>query len=126
MASGLLTGKFDRARIEGLPGDDWRRKAANFNEPRLSQNLALVERLAAVADESKIGLPALAVAWTLSIPGVTGAIVGARLPEQVDGWLPAGRADLSPRTLQEIESAIVVTGAGDERSAVAPLSARRD
>jgi aryl-alcohol dehydrogenase-like predicted oxidoreductase len=126
MASGLLTGTFDRARIEGLPNDDWRRRAANFNEPRLSQNLALIEQLAAIADESQIGLPALAVAWTLSIPGVTGAIVGARSPEQVDGWLPAARARLSTRALDEIESAIVVTGAGDERSVVAPLSARRD
>jgi aryl-alcohol dehydrogenase-like predicted oxidoreductase len=126
MASGLLTGTFDRTRIERLPGDDWRRRSANFNEPRLSKNLALVEGLRPIADGLGMSAAALAVAWTLSIPGVTGAIVGARLPDQVDGWLPAARAQLSPGTLAEIEDVIELTGAGDERSTVAPLSARRD
>jgi aryl-alcohol dehydrogenase-like predicted oxidoreductase len=126
MASGLLTGKFDRARIERLPADDWRRRSANFNEPRLSHNLGLVEHLRRIADELRIGLPVLAVAWTLSVPGVTGAIVGARSPAQVDGWLPAAEMVLPPHVLDEIQEAIDVTGAGDERSALAPLSARRD
>jgi aryl-alcohol dehydrogenase-like predicted oxidoreductase len=126
MASGLLTGKFDRSRIEQLPVDDWRRGAANFKEPRLSQNLALVEQLQLIGDELQIGLPALSVAWTLSVPGVTGAIVGARSPEQIDGWLPAAETRLTQQTLYEIQHAIDLTRAGDERSAVAPLSARRD
>jgi diketogulonate reductase-like aldo/keto reductase len=37
---------------------------------------------------------AVAVAWTLSFPGVTGAIVGARQPQQVEGWLPAAPLEL--------------------------------
>lgn len=125
MASGLLTGAFDRERMERLAPDDWRRRSAIFTEPRLSQNLALVEHLEPIARELGVGLPALAVAWTLSVPGVTGAIVGARAPEQVQGWLPAARTTLSPATLDEIQRAIELSGAGDERSAVAPLSARR-
>jgi aryl-alcohol dehydrogenase-like predicted oxidoreductase len=126
MASGLLTGTFNRGRVEQLPVDDWRRRSANFNEPRLSRNLALVERLALIADDVEIGLPTLSVAWTLSISSVTGAIVGARSPEQVDGWLPAAQTRLSQQTLDEIQQVIDVTGAGDEQSALAPLSARRD
>jgi aryl-alcohol dehydrogenase-like predicted oxidoreductase len=126
MASGLLTGKFDRNRVEQLAADDWRRRSANFNEPRLSQNLALVQQLELIADDLQIGLPVLSVAWTLSIPGVTGAIVGARSPEQVDGWLPAARARLPQQTLFGIQQAIDLTGAGDERSVLSPLSARRD
>ena len=125
MASGLLTGAFDRARMERLASDDWRRRSANFNDPRLSRNLALVERLAPIADDLGIGLAALAVAWTLAIPGVTGAIVGARSPEQVVGWLPAANIVLTPETLDDIQRAIDESGAGDEQSAVAPLSARR-
>lgn len=124
MASGLLTGTFDRKRIERLPDDDWRRRAANFNEPRLSKNLALVERLQVIADRLQISLAALSVAWTLSVPGVTGAIVGARSPEQADGWLPAARAQLSEQAFEEIAQAIEVTGAGDDRSVLRPLSAR--
>lgn len=126
MGSGLLTGTFDRARMEGLAPDDWRRRSANFNEPRLSKNLALVEQLRAIANDVRIDPPALAVSWTLSVSGVTAAIVGSRSPQQVDGWFPAARVDLDLRTLDAIQQAIDLTGAGDERSAVAPLSARRD
>lgn len=126
MASGLLTGQFDRQRIEQLPHDDWRRRSANFNEPRLAQNLQLVEHLGRLARELEISVAALAVAWTLSLPGVTGAIVGARSPEQVDGWLPAARAQLSAQILQQIEQALELTGAGDERAALTPLSVRPD
>ena len=34
-----------RERIAKLPKDDWRKGHADFNEPNLSRNLALVERL---------------------------------------------------------------------------------
>jgi aryl-alcohol dehydrogenase-like predicted oxidoreductase len=126
MASGLLTGTFDRQRIERLPHDDWRRRSAHFTEPRVSQNLALVKRLEEIADQLQIRVAALAVAWTLAVPGVTGAIVGARSPAQVDGWLPAARTRLSPSTLQLIDQAIATTGAGDARSVLTPLSAGTD
>src|SRR5205085_1159283 len=48
MASGLLTGSMTRERAATLPADDWRHRDPEFNEPRLSDNLALVERLRAV------------------------------------------------------------------------------
>jgi aryl-alcohol dehydrogenase-like predicted oxidoreductase len=126
LASGLLTGTFDRERIERLAPDDWRRRAPQFREPRLSRTLDLVERLRDVADRLRISLAALSVAWTLAIRGVTGAIVGARSPEQVDGWVPGALVRLSEATLEEIEAAIALSGAGDESSAVLPLSARAD
>jgi aryl-alcohol dehydrogenase-like predicted oxidoreductase len=126
LASGLLTGTFDRERIERLPQDDWRRRSPQFKEPRLSRTLALVEQLQIIAERLDISLPALSVAWTLATPGVTGAIVGARAPEQVDGWIPGAQARLSEATLEEIEGAISVSGAGDESSVTVPLSARAD
>jgi aryl-alcohol dehydrogenase-like predicted oxidoreductase len=55
---------------------------------------------------------AIAVAWTLACPGVTGAIVGARSPEQVDGWIAAGSLDLDASDLAQIAEAIRRTGAG--------------
>ena len=112
MASGLLTGKYDRERVERLAPDDWRRANPSFQEPRLSHNLALVERLSGLAERRGVGLPALAVAWTLAVPGVTGAIVGARRPDQVDSWLAASKLELSDDDLAEIERAIEETGAG--------------
>ena len=54
MASGLLSGSFDRDRLKTLPPDDMRRRRPEFTEPQLSKNLALVERLRAIADTSAV------------------------------------------------------------------------
>ncbi len=89
MASGLLTGKYDREAIENLAPDDWRRRSANFTEPALSRNLRLVEALRPVGQRLGTTLAVLAISWTLSTPGVTGAIAGARRPDQVNGWIGA-------------------------------------
>jgi aryl-alcohol dehydrogenase-like predicted oxidoreductase len=103
MAHGLLTGAFGPDRIEQLAPDDWRRRDPMFQEPELSRSLALVDRLRPIAERLGCSLPALAVAWTLAVPGVTGAIVGARRPGQVDYWLPAGELELDDATLREID-----------------------
>ncbi len=103
LASGLLSGTFDRHRIEHLPSDDGRRRLPRFNEPQLTRALTLVDRLRPIAQQMNLSLPALAVAWTLATPGVTGAIVGARHPHQVDGWLPASGAHLDAQILTAIE-----------------------
>jgi aryl-alcohol dehydrogenase-like predicted oxidoreductase len=118
--SGLLTGAFDHARLASLPADDWRlnpahQDSARFREPLFSRALELVERLRPIADRLGTTLPALAVAWTLHVPGVTGAIVGARSPEQVDGWLPAADVQLADDDLRELERALTDTVEADER-----------
>jgi aryl-alcohol dehydrogenase-like predicted oxidoreductase len=92
MASGLLTGKMTAEHIAGLPEDDWRRKNAEFQEPKLKENLALVERLRQVGDRYKRSPGEVAIAWTLQNGAVTGAIVGGRNASQVSGTI--GAADL--------------------------------
>lgn len=82
MASGLLTGAMTRARIAQLPSDDWRARGLDYQEPRLSQNLRLVEKLQGIGRRHGLTPGATAVAWVLSNPAVTGAIVGARRPGQ--------------------------------------------
>jgi aryl-alcohol dehydrogenase-like predicted oxidoreductase len=52
------------------------------------------------------------VAWVSTWPRVTGAIVGARSPQQVDGWIAAATLELTAADLEEIANAIVRTGAG--------------
>ncbi len=104
MASGLLTGAMTRQRIAKLPDDDWRKRHADFNEPRLSSHLELVERLRVVGDRRGYSPGAVAIAWTLRHPAVTGAIVGARRPEQVFDTVPAAGLDLAPSDLFEIET----------------------
>jgi aryl-alcohol dehydrogenase-like predicted oxidoreductase len=65
-----------------------------------------------VAARHAATVSAVAVAWTIAWPGVTGAIVGARDPAQVDGWIDAGSLRLTAEDLAEISQALVSTGAG--------------
>jgi aryl-alcohol dehydrogenase-like predicted oxidoreductase len=112
MASGLLTGAFTAARAAGLGPGDWRSSHPDFTPPALSANLALAEALRPVAERHGVTQGAVAAAWTLTFPGVTGAIVGARNPGQVDGWLPAASLELKDDDLSEIAAAIRASGAG--------------
>jgi aryl-alcohol dehydrogenase-like predicted oxidoreductase len=102
MASGLLTGAMTRERIAELPNDDWRKGHADFNEPNLSRNLALVERLQQIAKRHGRSPAEVAIAWTLQNPAVTGAIVGARNAKQAEGVMRAGDLRLSSEEVLEI------------------------
>jgi len=112
MQSGLLTGKFTAERAEELTSDDWRSRAADFQSPALARNLALAAALEPTARRHETTVATIAVSWTLAWPGVSGAIVGARSPQQVDGWLSAAIVELTRADLDEIAAAIGRTGAG--------------
>jgi aryl-alcohol dehydrogenase-like predicted oxidoreductase len=103
MASGLLSGAYDRTRLEQLAADD--RRGAPVH-----QILEVVGLLRSAAGRLGIGVGALAVAWTLAVEGVTGAICGARRPDQVDGWIVASDVALDMISFSHFEVA------GDERS----------
>jgi aryl-alcohol dehydrogenase-like predicted oxidoreductase len=103
MGSGMLSGGMTRARIERLPDDDWRKHDARFREPLLSEHLALVERLKAVAERHDTTPGAVAAAWTLRNPAVDGAIVGFRRPDQVDPILAAAKLGLGELDMATIE-----------------------
>jgi aryl-alcohol dehydrogenase-like predicted oxidoreductase len=120
MQSGLLSGRFTVARAQALPKDDWRSRNAEYSGENLLGNLKLADAFRPIADRHHTSVAAIAVAWTLAWPGVTGAIVGARSPAQVDGWIDAARIELTNEDLNEIEAAIVSTKAGS-----GPSSPRR-
>jgi aryl-alcohol dehydrogenase-like predicted oxidoreductase len=103
MQAGLLTGKFTAERAANLPDDDWRKGAPHFQEPELSINLDLVDQLRPIAERSGHTVAQLAVAWTLRRPEVTGAIVGARRPDQIEETVAAGEWELSEEEVVEIE-----------------------
>lgn len=105
MMSGLLTGKMTRERIANMPDDDWRRDAPEFQEPQLTRNLQLVEVLRAIGERHERSPGEVAVAWTLRHPAVTGAIVGARRPSQIEGTVGAADFRLTPAELAEIDQA---------------------
>jgi aryl-alcohol dehydrogenase-like predicted oxidoreductase len=112
MQSGILTDQFSPKRIESLAPDDWRRRAPDFKPPRLGRNLALRDALRPIAEQHGTSVSALSIAWTLAWPGVTGAIVGARSPAQVDGWIAAATLELTLADLDKIAMVVAQTGAG--------------
>jgi aryl-alcohol dehydrogenase-like predicted oxidoreductase len=104
MGSGLLSGAMTRQRIAAMPEDDWRKSSANFQEPLLSRNLQLVERLRAVGRRYHASPGEIAIAWTLKNPAVTSAIVGIRSAEQAQGIAGAADIDLTDADIVEIEN----------------------
>jgi aryl-alcohol dehydrogenase-like predicted oxidoreductase len=106
MASGLLTGAMTRERVARLPEDDWRRRDPEFNEPRLSLNLTLVERLRAIGGRHGRPPGEVAIAWVLSHPAVTGATVGARSAQQAEQVVRAGDFRLTAEEIAEIAAAL--------------------
>jgi aryl-alcohol dehydrogenase-like predicted oxidoreductase len=112
MQSGILTDRFSRSRVESMAEDDWRRRSPGFNEPALSRNLALRDALRPVAERHGTTVAAVAVAWTLAWDGVTGAIVGGRSPEQIDGWIDAATLDLTDDDIADFDAAVASSGAG--------------
>jgi len=104
MRAGLLAGKMTRERALNLPYDDWRKRDKDFQEPQLSRNLELVDLLREIGRRHGHTPGEVALAWTLRNPAVTGAIVGLRRPDQVNGVVGALTFRLSDTELDEIES----------------------
>ncbi|NPV85223.1 MAG: aldo/keto reductase [Anaerolineae bacterium] len=104
MQAGLLTGKMTRERVMAFPDDDWRKtKSPHFQEPALSINLDLIEKLKPIAAKHNRPLSHLALAWVLRRPEVTGAIVGSRRPSQVDETIGAGDFVLPKEDIEAID-----------------------
>lgn len=108
MQSGLLSGRFDPAR---LAENDWRRRDAAFTPPLLERNLAFARRLAAVAARRGKTAGQYAVAWVLRHPAVTSAIVGARRPDQAEANSAAAGIALTDQEVAEIGRALAETRA---------------
>ena len=112
MASGLLSGTFTAQRAAALPAEDWRRGHPDFTGPALSRSLEFARALEPVARRYSVSVSALAIAWALAFPAVSGAIVGLRRAEQADSWLAAASLRLDESDLADIADAIERTGAG--------------
>jgi len=105
MASGLLTGAMTRERAAALPADDFRSRNPEFQEPKLSKNIELVERLRRIGARHGRSPGEVAIAWVLHNPAITGAIVGARNAKQAEGVMRAADLKLTAEEIAEIEGA---------------------
>ena len=115
MGSGLLTGAFDRERIaRARPG----RLAARTRRSSPSRCSAATSRSSSGCVRSPSGsgrrCPRSRSRGRSRSPASPRAIVGARLPRHVDGWLPGADLELGERELREIDEAIADTGAGSD------------
>jgi aryl-alcohol dehydrogenase-like predicted oxidoreductase len=88
MGSGLFVGAITRERLAAMVGDH-RKHAPAFTEPSLTHSLELYERVQEMASSHGVGPGVVAVAWALSDPRVSGAIVGVRQPRWVQELVPA-------------------------------------
>jgi aryl-alcohol dehydrogenase-like predicted oxidoreductase len=102
MKSGMLSGAMTRERIAAMPADDFRRRTPNFNEPLLTRNLKLAELLREIGNRHGRTPGEVAIAWTLRRPEVTGAIVGMRSAQQLEGVIGAAEFRLSAEEANEI------------------------
>ncbi|MGP8160263.1 MAG: aldo/keto reductase [Candidatus Dormibacteria bacterium] len=112
LQAGILTDTMSAELLASFTGEDLRRPQPEFQEPNFSRELALRDALRPIAGRYRSTVVAVAVGWTLAWPGVTGAIVGARSPQEVDGYAELGSLHLTPQDLAEIAEAIVSTQAG--------------
>ena len=134
MQAGILTETFSVEKVKNMSDNDWRKRSANFQTPRVERNIQLRDALKPIAKRHDTTVSAIAIGWTLAWPGVTGAIVGARSPGQIDGWIDAASLALTASDLDEIAGAIDKIGVGTgptrppsprkERVAEAPAEAR--
>jgi aryl-alcohol dehydrogenase-like predicted oxidoreductase len=114
MQAGLLTGTFTKERATALPQNDWRREHPEFQGVTLERNLALAQALKPMAEQYNVSQGTIALAWCLAWPGLTGAIVGARSPAQIDGWIAAATLELDDSAMDTLASAIEGSGAGED------------
>ena len=105
MGNGLLTGAWNKERHASLPADDWRKtKNKYFQEPQFPRNLRLAEVLQGIARRNGRTAGEAAIAWVLRNPAVTGAIVGARKPGQLQELVGAGDWRLTDAEVGEIDA----------------------
>jgi aryl-alcohol dehydrogenase-like predicted oxidoreductase len=105
MQNGLLTGRWTKDRVEALPPTDWRvqMNSPAFRDPLFSQILGIVDTLREIGDAHGRSPAEVAVAWTLDHVAVTGAIVGARSADQVDGFVGAMDFRLDGEAMAQIK-----------------------
>jgi aryl-alcohol dehydrogenase-like predicted oxidoreductase len=102
MRNGLLSGAMTKERVAAFPEDDFRKRSPHFQEPNLSRNLALAEKLRELGKRHGRKPGEVAIAWTLRRPEVTAAIVGLRNADQLKGVIGAATFRLSEAELAEI------------------------
>jgi aryl-alcohol dehydrogenase-like predicted oxidoreductase len=101
LAGGLLTGKY-RADQPPPPGSRLALRPDAFGTLNVDDALTAVNGLAAAAERRGVPLPALALAWALTDPGVTALLIGPRSPAQLTSMCAAVDIELTETERAEL------------------------
>jgi len=104
LSRGLISGHFSAERELG-PGD-FRARAPRFSEANRARNLALVERLRALAQDRRVSVAQLAIAWVLARGEDVVPLIGARTRERLAESLGALDVELGAQDMAQLERAI--------------------
>jgi aryl-alcohol dehydrogenase-like predicted oxidoreductase len=104
LAKGLLTGKYSAGHQ--FAANDERAGFERFKGETFVEYLAVARRLEEIARAKGLTLIQLALAWALRLPAITCALVGAKSPAQVDGYLGAVGVTFDDGELARIEEAL--------------------
>ncbi|MBV9911186.1 MAG: aldo/keto reductase [Sinobacteraceae bacterium] len=122
LSRGLISGHWRKGSDKG----DFRSRAPRFQGANLDTNLALVERLRAVADSIGVSVAQVAIAWVIARAATQRAsivpLIGARRRDRLAESLGALSVRLSPEQLVQIEQAVPPDAAAGERYAEAQLA----
>ncbi len=107
LAHGLLTGAFDHNTT--FASSDWRSRGGAFNMPLFTaenfpRNLRAVEDLKGIAKQIGSEIYHLALAWVLSNPALSVALVGARTASEVEANMGALDVEFSEAALKAIDA----------------------
>lgn len=108
LAAGWLSGRVRR----DVPVAEATHRAAlqphifDQTRPEDAARLAAIERLGEIAEEVGCTLPQLAVAFAVTHPGVTSAIIGPRTLEQLAALLDGAALELDDATLDRIDEIV--------------------
>jgi aryl-alcohol dehydrogenase-like predicted oxidoreductase len=108
MAQGVLTGKYKAGEQPpaGSRATD-EKSGANFISRWMTDDvLNTVARLQPLADQAGLTMGQLAIAWVLSNPNVSAAIIGASRPEQVRDNVKASGVKLDDGLLKAIDEVV--------------------
>jgi aryl-alcohol dehydrogenase-like predicted oxidoreductase len=119
LSRGLISGHWSQDRTDG---SDFRSRNPRFQGDNLKINLALVEKLRAVAEDVGASVAQVAIAWVLAQGSDIVPLVGARRRDRLTEALGALDVSLTPAHLAALAQAIPVGAAAGARYPEAQLA----
>jgi aryl-alcohol dehydrogenase-like predicted oxidoreductase len=106
LAGGWLSGRWRKGSASSPTSSARPPARFDMSSPANQRKLDAVEELAVLAEKSGLTLIELAVAFVITHPGVTSAIIGPRTMEQLEAFLPAADVELSEDVLERMDEIV--------------------